>query len=58
MKTKIADIPQDLEIIDSARNLAFNIIYKDDELKFPENKKIRHELFNKYSNMLEFVNIG
>jgi ATP-dependent DNA helicase RecG len=58
MKTKIADIPQDLEIIDSARNLAFNIIYKDDELKFPENKKIRHELFNKYSNMLEFINIG
>ena len=58
MKTKIANIPQDLEIIDSARNLAFNIIYKDDELKFPENKKIRHELFNKYSNMLEFVNIG
>jgi len=58
MKTKIADIPQDLEIIDRARNLAFNIIYKDDELKFPENKKIRHELFNKYSNMLEFINIG
>ena len=58
MKTKIADIPQDLEIIDRARNLAFNIIYKDDELKFPENKKIRHELINKYSNMLEFVNIG
>ena len=58
MKTKIADIPQDLEIIDRARNLAFNIIYKDDELKLPENQKIKHELFNKYSSMLEFINIG
>ena len=28
MKTKIADIPQDLEIIDRARNLAFNISNK------------------------------
>ena len=52
------DIPQDSEIIDRARNLAFNIIYKDDELKLPENQKIKHELFNKYSNMLEFINIG
>ena len=58
MKTKIADISQDSEIIDRARSLAFNIISKDDELKSIENKKIKNELFDKYSNMLEFINIG
>ena len=58
MKTKLADISQDSEIIDRARGLAFNMIAKDDELKFPENKKIKNELIDKYSDMLEFINIG
>jgi ATP-dependent DNA helicase RecG len=58
MKTKIVDIPRDFEIIGQARKLAFNIISKDDELKLPENQNIKHELFDKYSNMLEFINIG
>ena len=58
MKTKLADISQDSEIIDRARSLAFNIISKDDELKSPENKKIKNELIDKYSDMLEFINIG
>ena len=58
MKTKLADISQDSEIIDRARGLAFNMIAKDDELKFPENKKIKNELIDEYSDMLEFINIG
>ena len=58
MKTKLADISQDSEIIDRARSLAFNIISKDDELKSLENKKIKNELIDKYSDMLEFINIG
>ena len=58
MKTKIVDIPRDFKIISQTRELAFNIISKDDELKLPENQNIKHELFDKYSNMLEFINIG
>ena len=58
MNTKFADISLDSEIIDRARGLAFNMIAKDDELKSPQNKKIKNELIDKYSDMLEFINIG
>ena len=58
LKTKIADISKDGKIIDTTRNLAFDIISKDNELKSSENVKIKLELLDKYKNMLEFINIG
>ena len=58
LKTKIADIAKDGEIIELSRNLAFKIIKNDNELKLSKNSKIRLELIDKYKNMLEFINIG
>ena len=58
LKTKIADISKDLDIIKFARNLAFDIVQDDCELKNPENKNIKNELIYRYSNMLEFIDIG
>ena len=58
MKTKIADIAKDGDIIKQARYLAFDIVLKDYELKFPEHQKIKKELFSRYSSMLEFIDIG
>ena len=58
LKTKIADISKDLDIIKFARNLAFDIVQDDCELKNPEHKNIKNELIYRYSNMLEFIDIG
>jgi len=58
LKTKIADISKDLDIIKFARNLAFDIVQDDCELKNPEHKSIKNELIYRYSNMLEFIDIG
>ena len=58
LKTKIADISKDLDIIKFARNLAFDIVQDDYELKNPEHKNIKNELIYRYSNMLEFIDIG
>ena len=58
MKTKIADIAKDGEIIKQARNLAFDIVQKDYDLKSVEYQKIKNELIFRYSNMLEFIDIG
>ena len=58
LKTKIADISKDLDIIKYARNLAFDIVQDDCELKNPEHKNIKNELIYRYSNMLEFIDIG
>jgi len=58
MKTKIADIAKDGDIITQARNLAFDIVQNDYELKSMEYQKIKTELLFRYSNMLEFIDIG
>ena len=58
LKTKIADISKDLDIIKFARNLAFDIVQDDCELKNPKHKNIKNELIYRYSNMLEFIDIG
>ena len=58
LKTKIADISKDFDIIKYARNLAFDIVQDDCELKNPEHKNIKNELIYRYSNMLEFIDIG
>jgi len=58
LKTKIADISKDIDIIKYARNLAFDIVQDDCELKNPEHKNIKNELIYRYSNMLEFIDIG
>ena len=58
MKTKIADISKDEELIDLSRELAFKIVSNDDDLRSIENQKIKLELLDKYNNMLEFVDIG
>ena len=58
MKTKIADIAKDGDIIKEARNLAFDIVLKDYDLRAIKHQKIKKELLHRYSNMLEFIDIG
>tara|TARA_Y100000996_G_scaffold401305_1_gene372108 strand:- start:5456 stop:7555 length:2100 start_codon:yes stop_codon:yes gene_type:complete len=58
MKTKIADISKDGDIIKETRHLAFNIVEKDHDLRSIEYQKIKKELIYRYSNMLEFIDIG
>ena len=58
MKTKIADISKDGDIIKETRHLAFNIVEKDHDLRSIEHQKIKKELIYRYSNMLEFIDIG
>ena len=58
MKTKIADIAKDGDIIKETRYLAFNIVEKDHDLRSIEYQKIKKELIYRYSNMLEFIDIG
>ena len=58
MRTKIAEISKDLEIIKKTRNLAFNIVSEDYDLRSIEYQKIKKELLNRYSGMLEFIDIG
>jgi ATP-dependent DNA helicase RecG len=58
MKTKIADIAKDGDIIEQTRSLAFNIVQHDYDLRSIEYQKIKRELIYRYSNMLEFIDIG
>ena len=58
MKTKIADIAKDGHIIRQTRNLAFDIVEKDYDLRSIEYQKIKKELIYRYNNMLEFIDIG
>ena len=51
-------ISKDGEIIREARNLAFNIVLEDHDLRSIEYQKIKKELLNRYSSMLEFIDIG
>ena len=58
MKTKIANISEDNDIINISRNLAFEIISEDNQLTLKKNKNVRQELLSNYNNLLEFINIG
>ena len=58
MKTKIAEIAKDKDIIKEARNLAFSIVSKDHDLRSIEHQEIKKELLYRYGNMLEFIDIG
>ncbi len=58
MKTKIAEISKDGDIIREARRLAFDIVSRDFDLRSIEHQKIKKELLYRYGSMLEFIDIG
>ena len=58
MKMKIGNISKDHDLIIQSRELAFKLIDKDHDLRMNQNQKIKNELLDKYSNMLEFIDIG
>ena len=58
MKMRIGDVSKDDHIIKESRQLAFKIVKNDNDLRNNQNQKIKEELLDKYSSMLEFIDIG
>lgn len=55
---RIASLVRDGDILEKARHEAFQILQKDPELNFPEHLLLREEVFRKWKDKLELMNLG
>lgn len=55
---KAGDIIKDVKLIEYAKQVAVDIISKDNELLSPENANINFLLNNKYSELSKIINVG
>jgi len=57
LKMKIADIVEDRELVQSARQEAFKLLKSDPHLRRPEHRLVREHLISNYSEYLNFINV-
>ena len=57
LKMKIADIVEDRELVQSARQEAFKLLKSDPHLHRPEHRLVREHLISNYSEYLNFINV-
>ena len=58
IKTKLADMMHDGEIIRPARQCAFDIVSEDPQLQKPKHKEIRKIFIRDYKEKLDFIKVG
>jgi ATP-dependent DNA helicase RecG len=57
LKMKIADIVEDRDLVQSARQEAFKLLNSDPHLRRPEHLLVREHLINNYSEYLNLINV-
>lgn len=55
---KIADLLRDIDILQQAREVAFEIVERDSKLLLPEHRPLRRMVFEQYGDRLALVRVG